>query len=278
MLTRWAWKATVIPALLFSSSAIAQMKGAWVDPPADLSATHNVTSEPSPQSDVIPPQLQAAPASSPNTAVTREDELGSSVETAKLKSSDRSRDLSATNIAHQDRSSSPRPIPRFRAAQPAQEDAPAVPMSSSVVAQRSSASTGVSARELDARNFAENYLSLWSASNDRTLRATPAFYGSSAVFHGRSMSSKALLNEKRRFVQRWPDREYRYRPGTMGIKCEPNGRVCIVRSIFDFDAANSQLGRRSRGVGTHELTVTFAGDRPVIVSENSRVLSRGSSR
>jgi hypothetical protein len=48
----------------------------------------------------------------------------------------------------------------------------------------------------------------------------------------------------------------------------------MVRSTFDFDAANAKLGRRSRGVGAHELVVHLTGDRPVIVSENSRVLSR----
>jgi len=88
------------------------------------------------------------------------------------------------------------------------------------------------------------------------------------------MSFAALLAEKRRFVQRWPDRKYRYQPSAMAIKCEPNGRSCIVRSTFDFDAANAKLDRRSRGVGMHEIVVNLAGDRLVIVSENSRVLER----
>jgi hypothetical protein len=47
-----------------------------------------------------------------------------------------------------------------------------------------------------------------------------------------------------------------------------------VRSAFDFEAVNSKLDRRSRGIGTHELVVSFAGERPVIIAESSRVLSR----
>jgi hypothetical protein len=130
------------------------------------------------------------------------------------------------------------------------------------------------AREQDARDFAEHYLSAWSGSNDRALQVSPTFYGSGVTFHGRSMSASALLTEKRRFVQRWPDRNYRYQPGTMAITCQPNGRTCVVRSRFDFDAANTKLGRRSRGIGAHEIVVDFAGNRPVIVSENSQVLRR----
>jgi hypothetical protein len=48
-----------------------------------------------------------------------------------------------------------------------------------------------------------------------------------------------------------------------------------VRSAFGFEAVNSKLDERSRGVGTHELVVSFAGERPVIIIETSRVLSRG---
>jgi hypothetical protein len=48
-----------------------------------------------------------------------------------------------------------------------------------------------------------------------------------------------------------------------------------VRSAFNFEAVNSKLDERSRGVGMHELVVSFAGERPVIIVETSRVLSKG---
>jgi hypothetical protein len=125
-----------------------------------------------------------------------------------------------------------------------------------------------------ARSLAISYLDAWSASNRAALQATPRFYGTGAVFHGRRMSAADLVEEKRRFAERWPVRRYHYRRGTMRVACEPDGTLCTVRSLFDFTASNASLGRRSRGVGHHEIVVSFLGDRPVIASENSGVLER----
>jgi hypothetical protein len=170
----------------------------------------------------------------------------------------------------------PPSVAMSEAAQPTPESAPLPPSTMNGIAQRSLPARRVSTREEDARNLAHNYLRVWSSSNNQTLQASPDFYGSAVRFHGRLMSMAALLAEKRRFVQRWPNRRYRYEPGAMGVRCSSAGTSCVVRSTFAFDASNAKLGRRSRGVGAHELVVNFAGTRPVIVSENSRVLGRGS--
>jgi hypothetical protein len=127
-----------------------------------------------------------------------------------------------------------------------------------------------------AQSLAVDYLNRWSTSNRQALQTTPEFYGSSVLFHGRRMSFGELFAEKRRFVQRWPDRDYRYRPDTLNVRCSPGANTCTVRSAFDFEAVNSKQDRRSRGIGTHELVVSFAGERPVIIAESSRVLSRKS--
>jgi hypothetical protein len=134
----------------------------------------------------------------------------------------------------------------------------------------------LSTREQDARKLVIRYLDMWSTVNDVALQAAPQFYGSTVEFHGRKISLQALLTEKRRFMQRWPERVYSYRRETMTVRCELSGVSCQVRSVFDFDASNPKLGRRSGGIGTHEVVVSFAADRPLITSENSRLLGRGS--
>ena len=84
-----------------------------------------------------------------------------------------------------------------------------------------------------------------------------------------------MLAEKRRFAERWPQRSYRYRPTTMRVACGAQVPHCTVRSLFDFSASNPRRGRRSLGTGEHELVVSFAGSRPTIAIENSRVLQSG---
>jgi hypothetical protein len=122
------------------------------------------------------------------------------------------------------------------------------------------------------------YFDYWSSPNEQTLAATPEFYSSRVIFHGRSLSARELLEEKRRFVQRWPERRYRPRTDTMGVACGPGGRSCTVRSVFDFSATNPARGRKSQGIATIELVVSFEGDRPVITAESSLVHGRGASR
>jgi hypothetical protein len=126
-----------------------------------------------------------------------------------------------------------------------------------------------------ARDLAYEYLSLWSAPNQRALASAPSFYGRTVTFHGRTRTLSSVLAEKRRFAERWPDRSYRYRPETTRVACEFGRSRCTVWSIFDFSAAHPREGRRSVGVGEHELVITFSGGRSMIAAENSRVLHRG---
>ena len=131
---------------------------------------------------------------------------------------------------------------------------------------------------VQARNLAFAYLNLWSAPNRVSLASAPSFYGSTVWFHGRTRPLGSVLAEKRRFAERWPNRTYRYRPQTTQVSCETERPRCTVWSIFDFSASHAWQGRRSRGIGEHELVVSFADGRPVIASENSRVLRRGAVR
>jgi hypothetical protein len=277
MLAKWnrVWMASAIPALLFSSAALAQIKGNWVDPPSDLSAQApsldvkplaNVETTPSQPVRTSVPELAARPANEPELTSTAVQSMPG----------DPLADFSLLQETMQNWKLPPPNATVSKAAQPTRESAPPLPSTMNGFVQRSLPARQVSTPEQNARNLAQNYLSVWSASNYQTIRATPDFYGSEVRFHGRLMSIAALLAEKRRFVQRWPNRRYRYEPGAMGVKCNAAGTSCIVRSTFAFDASNAKLGRRSRGVGAHELVVNFAGNRPVIASENSRVLRRGS--
>ena len=125
-----------------------------------------------------------------------------------------------------------------------------------------------------------SYFDYWSSPNAEALAATPEFlWAERHLSWAQFMTMRELLAEKRRFVQRWPDRRlYRPRPDTMGVACDPGGRSCTVRSVFDFAASNPASGRRSQGIATIELVVSFAGDRPVITAESSLVHGRGASR
>jgi hypothetical protein len=125
-----------------------------------------------------------------------------------------------------------------------------------------------------AEELATAYLAYWSAPNALTLDATPDFYAAQVLFHGRQMGARALFEEKRRFVRRWPVRDYRPRRETMRTTCDPAPPICTVRTVFDFSASNPQTGRRSQGTSLLQLGVSFADGEPRIVFETSQVTSR----
>jgi hypothetical protein len=216
--------------------------GSWIDPPAQIPPR---TSPPSEQGVVptpsTPPPSQARP--QPPAAARRLPDRAPQTRAAEPR---------------QERPHKTRPPDEIRRAEPR-----AAP-------ERRGAAVKVEAAEA----LATEYLDTWSAPNGPALESTTAFYAPQVRFHGRVMSARALLEEKRRFVRRWPERSYRPRLATMGTACAPNGRTCTVRSIFDFAAADPVSGRRSEGIGTIELVVSFAGERPVIAAENSSVLGR----
>jgi len=130
---------------------------------------------------------------------------------------------------------------------------------------------------LRAEQLALDYLSFWSAPNAVTLARMPAFYGPEVVFHGQRMSIKALMEDKRRFARRWPDRQYQPRRDTMRIACDVAAEMCNLRTIVNFVAASPQRGRRSQGAITLALDISFADGLPIIVNESSRVIARGAA-
>jgi hypothetical protein len=156
------------------------------------------------------------------------------------------------------------------------ETAPVEPPPPAAAATRPEPRDRLEAREQAARELAISYLASWST-NPVTLESTLEFYAPRVAFHGRMISARALFQQKRRFARRWPERQYHHRPETIQVACDPEGDVCTVRSIIDFVAANPRARRRSQGSASFELVVSFTGERPVIVSENSLVRPRSRS-
>ena len=148
---------------------------------------------------------------------------------------------------------------------------------SAAIAARPGSPAGASPEQA-ARQLAVDYLDFWSAPNALTLEVMPDFYGSKVEFHGREMSAQALMEEKRRFVRRWPVRSYTARIDTLRASCQASGTICTVRGVFDFTAISPERGRRSQGAADLELQVSLAGERPTILSETSRVAARGRTR
>jgi len=173
---------------------------------------------------------------------------------------------------------SPTPVSPSQTAQP--QTPAATPSAPAVAAQptKDPDAEKRAARAAAAKSFAVDYLESWSAANEAALEATAAFYAPRVLFHGREVSMQRLFNEKRRFVRRWPERDYRPRQDGIGTTCNPAGEICTVHAVFDFTASHPKRRRMSQGTGALQLIVHFIGDRPVIVAEHSTLLGQERKR
>jgi hypothetical protein len=125
-----------------------------------------------------------------------------------------------------------------------------------------------------ARQFLGDYLSYWSRTNVVTRDSASAFYRPMVRFYGRPASLDDVIIEKRRFIDRWPIRDYVVQPETLHSQCDPDRQICKVDGLFSFTASDPPRRRISRGIGRLELGIAFDEERPVIISETSSVVSR----
>lgn len=293
----------VLAGALAASGALAQ--SGWVDPPAGEPAPPAAPAEPAPAPAAPPRNVEVEPRAAPPAPPTRAETPAPPTRAETPAAPSRAETPPPAPPPARQASPVPPPAPPAQTASPPRPPAPAPdvatrpapeepprrqarpesveppaprqapPPREPAVAERPAPERPAANLGRAAQQLAVDYLGFWSASNAETLDAMPDFYASRVEFHGRSMSARALFEEKRRFVRRWPDRTYSPRTETMRVSCAPAGEVCTVRTLFDFAATNGRTGRRAAGTGQLELVVALAGPQPVIVSEASRVMRRG---
>jgi hypothetical protein len=252
MRSRWhtASSTVLLLTLLAStSSGLAQSGRTWVDPPGDAATA--APKPPDVQGQAIPeaPKPPEQPSSAAQTVRPQTPPASEAAQAPR-----------AAPPAEAVEAAKPPEKPR-ETAQPRRQD-----------------DNRMASRDDEARKFVTGYLSSWSAPNDEALEATADLYADRVLFHGRNMSLGRLMGEKRRFVRRWPERQYRAQPDSLKVTCDPQGQFCTVHTVFDFTAENPRRRRRTEGVAALQVIVSFAEGQPVIVAENSMVLDQNRRR
>jgi hypothetical protein len=125
-----------------------------------------------------------------------------------------------------------------------------------------------------AQRLTFDYLDSVSGPDAASLATARRFYAERVRRFGRVVPLSAVVAEKRNFVQRWPERRYEAQGGTTRTACSAAAASCIVRTIYDYRADAPARGARSQGTAELVLEISFAGERPLIVAESSRVLRR----
>ncbi|KAB1079094.1 hypothetical protein [Methylobacterium soli] len=253
--------AALLGTILSIGPASAQAQPGWVDPPARGSA----------QGQAAPPPQQREPAPKPQAATPEAPE--EAAEAPPRRRAERARPSRTGRQAESRHERGARRSPRRLADVPAAAPAP-VPQAAPPPAPPTASDGRVADWARASQRFVEDYLESVSAPGDVMVGSVPRLYAESVRFHGRTLSLRAIMAEKRNFARRWPDRRYEAQGGSIRTACNGAMASCVVYTLYDFRARNPATGARSQGIAELQLELSFAGGRPVIVSERSRVLRR----
>jgi hypothetical protein len=260
-------------------TALGQSGRKWVDPPLDFERT-NPASPPTTSSPAAPaPKLDepsppaAKPLPAPKLAEPSRPSTTVPPAAESAQPSPPTSTPSAPTLAEPS-PTVPADPPHPRAAEPSLPSA-AVPSGPDAPPAGDVIPSAIRQRAAQARRLAIGYLEHWSEVDDVTRAEVEAFYAPQVQFYGRMVELEDLLQEKRRFVERWPIRDYAALPETMSVGCRADAGECRVSTDFSYHAANPEWGRRTQGRALLELVIDFGSGQPLITSETSRVLDRG---
>jgi|GEM_PF-1122389 len=146
-------------------------------------------------------------------------------------------------------------------------DAPP-PLDSSVIATQEPPVTSLAGR---ATGLVVSLAARWSEPNAETLRALDDFYVDKVFYHGKVTPRQAVLLEKRRFAERWPQRSYKIRPHSITASCNAAAEACRVQGIMERELANPVTNTKSHDVATFDYSLTRNGEALKISAETSSV-------
>jgi hypothetical protein len=149
---------------------------------------------------------------------------------------------------------------------PPSQPQPAKPASLNVPATKEQPTGGLQRRAMD---FVLALGARWSGPNTEALRSLDDLYADRVVYHGKATARQAVLLDKRRFAERWPERSYRIRANSVSATCVEAVESCRVKGVMDWELANATKAAKSRGVSNFEYNVTGAGDELKIAAEKT---------
>ncbi len=96
------------------------------------------------------------------------------------------------------------------------------------------------------------------------------FYPTTVNYYGGNQARAKVMDEKRKFAERWPDRHYGVNTNSFKIQC---GSLCTASGVVAWDAKSYERGVHS--TGTANIAFQISGDGPLLIlSENGSVINR----
>jgi curved DNA-binding protein CbpA len=123
-----------------------------------------------------------------------------------------------------------------------------------------------------AASFVSARVASWSSSSAVNLATQANAYADEVLFNGSRKSRQAVVHEKRRLLELWPERSYEVRPDSITVRCRTS--VCKVGGIVDWQARSAPRAALASGTARFEYEVALARGAFRILSESLSDIKR----
>jgi hypothetical protein len=123
--------------------------------------------------------------------------------------------------------------------------------------------------ERRATDFVRSLIAHWSKPAPEAMPALEGLYAEKVVYRGTSSTRQAVLRSKSRLADRWAERVYTVRPGSISATCAKAGTTCRVKGVMSYRYHEPTTSNRARGIVNFEYRVAFAGEAPQIIAETT---------
>ena len=130
--------------------------------------------------------------------------------------------------------------------------------------------------EQRAIDFVHSLFDRWSGSNDALLPVLDKLYTEKVLYHGKSVPRQTVLLSKRRFANRWTQRSYAVRPGSLSATCAAGG-TCRVKGTMNWKLHEAKATTPSRGIANFSYSIVLKDSGPQISAETDTVNDKPST-
>ncbi len=125
--------------------------------------------------------------------------------------------------------------------------------------------------EQRAIDFVHSLFQRWSRPNAELLPVLDRLYTEKVLYHGKSTARQSVLLSKRRFANRWTQRNYAIRPGSLSATCAAAGGSCRVKGTMSWKLHETKTTTASHGIASFAYSIVLKDSGPQISAETDSV-------
>jgi hypothetical protein len=121
--------------------------------------------------------------------------------------------------------------------------------------------------EQRATDFVQSLFNLWSGPNADLLPALDKLYTEKVLYHGKPTPRQSVLLSKGHFANRWVQRSYAIRPGSLSATCAGGGGTCRVKGTLNWKLQDAKATTPSKGIASFAYSIVLKDSGPQISAE-----------